>query len=163
VAFVEVAERLTEGLPPLDSETDMSVLTAPSSTTTATRTSVWKAGVAASVGAAAATTALAAIALAAGVRFAGETGPAIPLLGFTQLTLVFSLIGVALAAVLRRTARRPRRTFVRTTVALTVLSLVPDMTFGFDAVSAVVLMALHVVAALIVIPTVARQLAPTAG
>jgi len=56
-------------------------------------------------------------------------------------------------------ARHPRRTFVVTTVVLTVASLVPDVTFGFDAASAVVLMLLHVVAAVIVIPVLARRLA----
>ncbi|MEU9740290.1 DUF6069 family protein [Micromonospora chersina] len=38
------------------------------------------------------------------------------------LTAAFSLTGVIIAALLSRFARRPRRTFVRTTVALTVLS-----------------------------------------
>ncbi|GGU16503.1 hypothetical protein GCM10007979_13550 [Nocardioides albus] len=75
------------------------------------------------------------------------------------MTAVFSLIGVAMAAVMARVALRPRRTFVVTTVLLTVLSLVPDLTFGFDAASAVVLMALHVLAAAIVIPVLARRLA----
>jgi hypothetical protein len=74
---------------------------------------------------------------------------------------VFSLLGVGIAAVLARTARRPRATFVRTALALTALSLVPDLTFGFDAGSAVTLMTLHLVAAAIVVPTLARQLAPS--
>ncbi|WP_308424449.1 DUF6069 family protein [Nocardioides albus] len=82
-----------------------------------------------------------------------------PIAGFAQVTAVFSLIGVAMAAVMARVALRPRRTFVVTTVLLTVLSLVPDLTFGFDAASAVVLMALHVLAAAIVIPVLARRLA----
>lgn len=124
------------------------------------RLPVWKHGVAAAVAASVATTALAAVASAAGVTFAGPDGAAIPLLGFTELTLLFSLIGVAIAAVLARRARRPRSTFVRTTVALLVLSFVPDVTFGFDAASAVTLMALHVVAALIVVPVLARRLVP---
>jgi hypothetical protein len=93
------------------------------------------------------------------VSFEDRSGAAIPIAGFVQVTLVFSLIGVALAAVLARRARSPRTTFVRTTVALTVVSLVPDATFGFDAASGATLMALHVLAAAIVIPTLARRLA----
>lgn len=128
---------------------------------TAARQSVWKHGVTASVVASVATTVLAAIASAAGVSFAGTSGEPIPLLGFTQLTLIFSLIGVAMAAVMARRARHPRATFVRTAVTLTVLSFVPDLTFGFDAGSALTLIALHVVAAAIVVPTLAGRLQRT--
>jgi hypothetical protein len=106
-----------------------------------------------------ATTVLAAIASAAGVSFADSTGASIPIAGFAQLTLVFSLVGVGIAAVMARKARRPRATFVRTAVALTALSFVPDLTFGFDAGSAATLIALHTVAAAIVVPTLARRLA----
>jgi hypothetical protein len=60
------------------------------------------------VAASAATTALAAAASAAArVSFADNTGASIPTAGFAQLTLAFSLVGVALAAVLARTARTP--------------------------------------------------------
>ncbi len=120
---------------------------------------VYKHGLVAAAGAALATTVLAATASAAGVSFADHTGAAIPIAGFTTLTLVFALVGVGLAAILARTARRPRVAFVRTTLALTTLSFVPDLTAGFDAVSATTLIALHTVAAAIVIPTVARRLA----
>ena len=124
----------------------------------AERQPVWKHGVVAAVAASVATTVLAASASAAGVSFADSTGASIPLAGFAQLTLVFSLIGVGIAAVLARTARRPRMTFVRTTLALTALSFVPDLTFGFDAGSAATLMMLHTVAAAIVVPTLAGRL-----
>jgi hypothetical protein len=129
-----------------------------STTPTTDRPTVWRHGVAASVAAAVATSVVAAVASAAGVSFEDPSGNAIPVLGFTQLTLIFSLIGVGLAAVLARKARRPRSTFVRTTVALTALSLVPDATFGFDFASAVTLMGAHVVAAAIVIPVLASRL-----
>src|SRR3954453_22161999 len=128
-------------------------------TPTAERQPVWKHGVAASAVASVTTTVLAALASAAGVSFADRTGASIPIAGFAQLTLVFSLIGVGLAAGLARRARRPRSTFVRTAVALTVLSFVPDLTFGFDAASAATLIMLHTVAAAIVAPTLARRLA----
>jgi hypothetical protein len=133
-------------------------VTAPSSTE---RRPVWKHGVAAAVAASVATTVLAAVASAAGVSFGDGTGASIPIAGFTQVTLVFSLVGVGLAAVLARKARRPRATFVRTTVALTVVSFVPDLTFGFDGASAATLIALHTVAAAIVVPTLAGRLART--
>src|SRR3954451_16117546 len=126
---------------------------------TAERQPVWKHGVVAAVVASVATTVLAAVASAAGVSFSDGTGASIPIAGFAQLTLVFSLIGVGIAAVMARTARRPRQTFVRTVVALTALSFVPDLTFGFDAGSAATLITLHTVAAAIVVPTLARRLA----
>jgi len=124
----------------------------------AQRQPVWKHGVAAALVASVATTVLAAVASSAGVSFADSTGASIPIAGFAQLTLVFSLIGVGIAAVMARKARRPRPTFVRTAVALTALSFVPDLTFGFDAGSAATLITLHIVAAAIVVPTLARRL-----
>jgi hypothetical protein len=48
---------------------------------------------------------------------------------------------------------------VKSTVALVALSFVPDATFGFDLASAVTLMTLHVVAAAIVVPVLAKRLA----
>jgi hypothetical protein len=138
--------------------TSTSTTTAP----VAARRPVWKQGVAASVGAAVATTAIAALASADGVSFATEPGgPGIPPLGFAQLTLIFSLIGVGIAAVMARKARRPRSTFVRTAVALTALSVVPDLTFGFDTPSAVSLITAHTVAAAIVVPTLTGRLSRT--
>ena len=136
-------------------------LTPDASASAAERRPVWKHGVVAAVVATLATTILAAVASAAGVSFADSTGASIPLAGFAQLTLVFSLIGVGIAAVMARKARHPRRTFVRTTVALTALSFVPDLTFGFGAGSAATLITLHIVAAAIVVPTLARRLSST--
>ena len=154
--------------PAEETELDMSTTTqiptrtTPSAPTPAAeRQPVWKHGVAAAVVASVATTVLAAIASAAGVSFADSTGASIPIAGFAQLTLVFSLVGVGIAAVMARKARRPRATFVRTAVALTALSFVPDLTFGFDAGSAATLITLHTVAAAIVVPTLARRLART--
>jgi peptidoglycan/LPS O-acetylase OafA/YrhL len=132
----------------------------PNTATPATqRQSVWKHGLVASAVASVATTVLAAVASAAGVSFGNGTDASIPLAGFAQLTLAFSLIGVGIAAVMARKARRPRPTFVRTAVTLTVLSFVPDLTFGFDTTSAATLIALHTVAAAIVVPVLARRLA----
>ena len=44
---------------------------------------------------------------------------------------------------------------------LTTLSIVPDVTFGFAAASAAVLIVAHLTAAAIVIPTLASRLAVT--
>ncbi len=137
--------------------------------TTATRTAttvvaadrrpVWKHGLAAAVAASVVTTAIAAVASGAGITFAGPDGSSIPLLGFAQLTLVFSLIAVGIAAVMARRARRPRSTFVLTCVALLTLSAVPDLTFGFDGAAAAVLILTHLAAAAIVVPVLAHRLA----
>jgi hypothetical protein len=124
------------------------------------RQPVWKHGIAAAVVASVATTVLAAVASAAGISFADSTGASIPIAGFAQLTLVFSLVGVGIAAIMARKVHQPRPTFVRTAVALTALSFVPDLTFGFDAGSAATLITLHTVAAAIVVPTLARRLGP---
>jgi hypothetical protein len=101
-------------------------------TPTAERQPVWELGVAAAVVASVATTALAAVASAAGISFADGTGASIPIAGFAQRTLVFSLVGVGMAAVMARKARRPRRTFARTAVALTgaVLGSGPHVRIG---------------------------------
>jgi hypothetical protein len=151
--------------PAKETELDMSTTTQTPTLTTrnapAERQPIWKNGLAAAVVASAATTVLAAIASAAGVSFADRTGASIPIAAFAQLTLVFSLVGVGIAAVMARRARRPRPTFVRTAIALTGLSFVPDLTFGFDAGSAATLITLHTVAAVIVVPTLARRLART--
>lgn len=137
----------------------MSTIAATTAPVRADRLPVWKHGIGAAVVASVATTAIAAVASAAGVTFAGPDGSAIPLLGFAQLTMIFSLIAVGIAAVLARRARHPRSTFVRVCVALLVLSFVPDLTFGFDAASAAVLILTHVAAAAIVVPALARRLA----
>lgn len=121
------------------------------------RRRVWPAGLASGVAAAAATTITVLIARAGGVGVAVQ-GEEIPLLGFAQLTLVGALIGIALARVLSRRARRPRSTFVRTTVALTALSVVPDVLVDATTGSKLVLALTHVVAAAIVVPVLAASI-----
>lgn len=133
--------------------------------TTTPRRSVWRHGLAATVVAAAAVTCVAAIARALGVEFIALNDPKhvpIPLLGFVELTVVFSLIGVALAAILARTARHPRRAFVATTLVLLALSFIPDLTdvlVQWALPTKIALVLTHMVAAAIVIPTLARRLA----
>ncbi|MBJ8347199.1 DUF6069 family protein [Antrihabitans sp. YC2-6] len=143
-------------------------MTTTAHTTSTARTSAaaaaafWRPAALAAVGAAAATTAVAAVAHAAGVSLAIEGEP-IPLAGFAQLTLIFSIIGIVLAAGLRRWAGNPRVAFVRTTVALTALSLVPDAIIDASVDTKLTLMLTHVVAAVIVIPVIASRLVPRRG
>ena len=122
------------------------------------RPSLWKPGLKAGLAAAVATTAIALVAGAAGVSFEVE-GEAIPLAGYAQMTLVGAVAGILLATSFRRWAHHPQSTFVRTTVALTALSVVPDLTMGFDAASAATLVVAHLVAAAIIIPRLAARLA----
>lgn len=152
-----------EGFSPMKDDGNRQTAPSPSApvASASERQTVWKHGVAAAVVASVATTVLAALASAAGVSFSDSSGESIPIPGFAMLTLVFSLVGVGIAAVMARKARRPRSTFVRTAVALTLLSFVPDLTFGFDAGSAATLITLHIVAAAIVVPVLARRLART--
>ena len=113
-----------------------------------------KAGLAAAV----ATMAVAAVAHAAGVSLETEPGEAIPLIDFGQLTLFFTAIGVLIARTIRRRAHHPRTTFTRTTVALTALSIVPDVILSAGASTKVTFVLTHLVAAAIVIPALASRL-----
>lgn len=126
-------------------------------TATLTTRSMLVAGVAAAAVASVATAAVAAAGHAAGISL-DLSGAPIPVTGFAMLTAIFSLVGLAIAALLGRFARHPRRAFVRTTVALTVLSLVPDVLADAASSTKALLMLTHLVAAAIVIPAVARRL-----
>jgi Family of unknown function (DUF6069) len=114
-------------------------------------------GAAATVLAAVATAAVAAAGQAVGISL-DIAGAPIPASGFATLTVIFSVIGLLIAVGLRRFARHPRTTWIRTTVALTVLSLVPDVIADAATTTKVLLMVTHLVAAAIVIPAVARRL-----
>ena len=119
--------------------------------------SLLRSGAVATVLAAAATAAVATAGSAAGISLAISGAP-IPPAGFATLTVVFSVLGLVIALLLRRFAARPRTAWVRTTVALTVLSLVPDVLVDAAPATKALLMLTHLVAAAIVIPAVARRL-----
>jgi hypothetical protein len=116
------------------------------------------AGLVATAAAGLATSTVAAIGHAAGISL-DVSGAPIPVPGFAMLTVVFSLVGLVLAIVLRRFARHSQRAFVRTTVVLTALSLLPDVLADAASGTKLLLMLTHLVAAAIVIPTIARRLA----
>ena len=132
--------------------------TTTSSTTTSSNRPVWRQGLAAGAVASVATTAVvvAARALDVPVDIAGE---AIPVLGFAQMTLLCTGIGILLARVIGRRANRPQALFVKVTVALTALSFLPDVTADAGTATKVTLILTHLVAAAIVIPALARRLA----
>jgi len=72
-------------------------------------------------------------------------------------------VGVVIAVALLRWSARPAERFVWTAGSLTALSLVPPLLAGADAATAVVLLVLHLVAAAVVIPTLARSLRGRSG
>ena len=116
-------------------------------------------GLAAAATAAVAVTVVAALAMAIGVDFElPDGGETIPLIGFTQLTFTFSVVGVILALAIRRWAAQPARAWIRVTIALTALSLVPPFLVGANLATECTLVLVHLVAAAVVIPVIARRL-----
>jgi peptidoglycan/LPS O-acetylase OafA/YrhL len=130
---------------------DISVEHAPSRlTSTLLRSTV-------SVGAlAAAVTTAGAVALrAAGVPLAVHGK--IPLAGFPQVTLIAAVIAGALLALLNRRSSAPRRRFVQMAIGLTAISCVLPAAFADTTASKFALVALHLVAAAIIVPVLARH------
>jgi hypothetical protein len=111
-----------------------------------------------------ATTLAAALARALGVDFeVPEGGEVIPLPGFAVVTGVFSAVGVLIAAALLRWSSRPAERFVQIALSLTAVSLVPPLLSGAGPATTTALVGLHLVAAAVMIPTLARSLrTPTA-
>jgi hypothetical protein len=106
-----------------------------------------------------ATTLAAALAQAVGVDFeVPDGGETIPLPGFAVVTGFFSAVGIVIAAALLRWTARPAELFVRTAVSLTAISLVPPLLSGANTATTTALLALHLVPATVMIPTLARSL-----
>jgi Family of unknown function (DUF6069) len=101
-------------------------------------------------------TAAAGLLHAAGVSFEID-GEMIPLLGFAQLAFVGAVIGGFLVAGLDRWSASPRRRFVQVAVTLTALSCVPSVTMPDDVTTKVALVALHLLAAAIIVPVLLRH------
>ena len=116
-------------------------------------------GFIATVAAMVATVLAAALAQAVGVDFeVPDGGETIPLSGFAVVTGFFSVVGVVMAAALLRWSARPAERFVRTAVTLTAISLVPPVLSEADTATTTALLGLHLVAATVMIPTLARSL-----
>jgi hypothetical protein len=101
-------------------------------------------------------TVAAALLHAVGVSFEVDA-EMIPLLGFAQLTFVGAVIGGVLLAVLNRRSATPSRRFVQIAVTLTALSCVPSVAMSDDMATKVALVALHVLAAAIIVPVLLRR------
>ena len=128
-------------------------------TTRRTARSLVRPGAAAAVAAAVTNLGVAAAARAADVSLEVPSGKEhIPAYAFAQVTVVCAAIGIALAAVLRRRSANPQRTFLVTTVALTLVSMVPPFIVDADLGTSLVLCATHAIAAAIVIPVLAARL-----
>ena len=116
-------------------------------------------GILATLAAMLATTLAAALAQALGVDFEiPDGGEAIPLPGFAVVTGFFSVVGVVIAAALLRWSARPAERFVQTAVTLTAISLVAPLLSGAATATITALLGLHIVAATVMIPTLARRL-----
>ena len=106
-----------------------------------------------------ATTLAAALAQAVGVDFeVPDGGETIPLSGFAVVTGFFSVVGVVIAVAFLRWSARPAERFVWTAVSLTAISLVAPLLSGANAATTTALLGLHLVAATVMIPTLARSL-----
>lgn len=116
-------------------------------------------GLLATVAASAATTLGAALAQAVGVDFhlSGVAEP-IPVAGFGVMTAIWCVVGLVIALVVRRLSASPDRRWVQVAVTLTGLSLLPPVLTGAEPTTIVTLMALHLVAAVLVIPPMALAL-----
>jgi Family of unknown function (DUF6069) len=118
---------------------------------------LWRPGVVAGLIGAAATCAIVAVARAADVPVA--VNGKIPLFAFAQFSFVGALLGVGIAKLVsRHTTTNAARAFTRVTVALTVLSLVPDVIVDATVATKLTLALTHGVAAAIVIPVLRARL-----
>jgi hypothetical protein len=106
-----------------------------------------------------ATTLAAALAQAVGVDFeVPDGGETIPLSGFAVVTGFFSVVGIVIAVAVLRWSARPAERFVWTAVSLTAISLVPPLLSGANIATTTALLGLHLVAATVMIPILARSL-----
>lgn len=116
-------------------------------------------GLAATIVAVVATTTTAALGRAAGVDFElPDGGETLPLSGFAVMTGIFSVVGIGIAAAILRWSARPARSFVRAAVTLTAISLLPPFLTDANAATVTALVLLHLVAAAVMIPALARKL-----
>lgn len=105
------------------------------------------------------TTLAAALAQAVGVDFEiPDDGQTIPLPGFAVVTGFFSAVGTVIAVALLRFSARPAQRFAQTAVVLTATSLVPPLLSGANTATVTALLAQHLVAAAVMIPTLTRSL-----
>jgi hypothetical protein len=160
-AFVEVVSGALGAAEPKENAMSLTTTTAPTVTTpryatTSSARSLRRTTVVAGLFAAAVTTGVAAAVHAAGVSFEVDS-EMIPLAGFAQMTFVGAVIGGVVLAVLNRRPGSARLRFLQAAVALTALSCVPSVAWPDDAATRLALVALHVLAAVIVVPALVRH------
>jgi hypothetical protein len=80
-------------------------------------------------------------------------GKAIPVVAFPMWTFIGAVLGVVLARVLR-----DRKRFVIVTTVATALTLIPAIATPDDTATKLVLVGTHVLAAVLIIPALAREL-----
>jgi hypothetical protein len=80
-------------------------------------------------------------------------GKAIPVVAFPMWTFIGAVLGVVLARVLR-----DRQRFVIVTTVATALTLIPAIATPDDTATKLVLVGTHVLAAVLIIPALAREL-----
>jgi Family of unknown function (DUF6069) len=96
----------------------------------------------------------------AGRQPRAHTAATVVVFGFALPTLMCAAIGTGLAVALARRAKRPAHTFTVVTTVLSALSLISPVFAGATApATKTTLVAAHLLAAAIVIPTLARRLA----
>ncbi len=78
--------------------------------------------------------------------------------GFAVVTGFFSVVGTVIAVALLRWSARPAGRFVWTAVSLTAISIVPPLLFEANTATTTALLGLHLVAATVMIPTLAPSL-----
>jgi hypothetical protein len=149
-----------ESIAAMKGDQPVSAVTTPSATTvndtrspltsTLPRATAWV-GVLAAV----ATTAAAAALRAGGDPLAvhGE----IPLAAFAQISLIGAVLGGLLLAVLNRQSSDPHRRFIQMTIGLAALTCAAPAAFADTVASKFALVALHLVAAAIIVPVLARH------
>lgn len=146
----------------MNSTNDTGLVTAPASGRTDLTHIVRRlvgAGFIATLAAMVATTLVAALAQAVGVDFeVTDSGEAIPLPGFAIVTGFFSAVGIVIAVALLRWSARPAERFVWTTVSMTAVSLAPPFLSEANTATTTTLLGLHLVAAAVMIPTLAWRL-----
>ena len=129
------------------------ITTAPTSTGRSIRRTAAIAGVVAAVAA----TVIGAVAKAADVPLVvGDLEIQVPM--FAVFTLAATALGAVIATQLQKRTRQPRRAFVITTVVLTALSVIPDLTTEATTATKLTLITAHLVAAAVIIPAVAARL-----
>ena len=129
------------------------IITAPTSAGRSIRRTAAIAGVVAAV----ATTVIGAVAKAADVPLViGDLEIQVPM--FAVFTLAAAALGAVIATQLQRRNGQPRPAFVITTVALSALSVAPDLAAEATTATKLTLIGAHLVAAAVIVPALAARL-----